>query len=211
MLCPDTRFHVSQRWSGSLTAFEVWDVSPSLCLWGVFTSATLRFWGGLAEHWLMKRPLGPSQTLILSHHILLLERSPIYSSLCHKKERGKEPWRVSRLADVRRVKMVCWKWMCAEKGALGKYKTASQPAETKLWASSFSSLNKTSLTIAYSVYKNGESQRNQYSHPGSITLRPLDKLLKHVKPHFPMSVKYNNRRFPHMGLKALMRECMHGD
>lgn len=150
----------------------------------------------------MKRPLGPSQTLILSHHILLPERSPIYLSLCHKKERGKEQRRVSRLANVCGVKTVCWKWLCAEKGVLGKYKTASQPAETELWATSFSSLNKASLMIVYSVYQNGEPQRNQYSHPGSITLRPLDKLLNHVKPPFPMPVKYNNRRSPHMGLKG---------
>lgn len=43
----------------------------------------------------------------LSHYVLLLERSPTYFSLYHKKERGKVQWRVSRLATIYGVRTVC--------------------------------------------------------------------------------------------------------
>ena len=59
----------------------------------------------------------------------------------------------------------------------------------KLQAFSFSSLKETSFTITYSVYKNDELPRDRHPHPGSITQRPWDKQLDHVKPPFPtMSV-----------------------
>ena len=108
LLCPDTGLHLSRHQSRSLTAFEVWDVSPSLPLGGLYFCCTALL--GRASCALAHEAaprVFPRLGSCLSHYVLLLERSPTYLSLCHKKERGKEQQRVSRLANVCAVQMAC--------------------------------------------------------------------------------------------------------
>lgn len=86
LLCPDAGLHLSRRQSRSLTAFEVWDVSPPYHLSGVFASAALHFWEGWLCTGSRSSPQGLSQTGILSHYVLL-EQAPTYLSLSPKAER----------------------------------------------------------------------------------------------------------------------------
>lgn len=166
MFCPKTGCHISQCQSGSVTAFEVWNVSPSPCLffWGggeaVFTSAALHFGEGLAEHQLIKQPpLGPSQTLILSI-------SEGLSSGEFTKRRKEKSSRVSRWAIVCDVKTVCWRWRGAGKKGMLESITVT---ESQLWAFSASSWNKTALAVAAIT---NEPQRNSCSHQDPTLWNP---------------------------------------